>query len=141
MDIRSGDHAAPSSLDINSQSQAIKHTENLTNETKSDGYKESNNTLVPGSVLVDNPEGSSKSNDQTLTSTVLVKRCLIPEISDSKFTNCNDNATGLAEENENELIVKSSHGSDYSEETHFNPVSETDIQSALLLARPVSTQV
>ena len=140
-DLRSGDHDTPSSLDINSQSQAIKHTENLTNETKSDGYKESNNTLVPGSVLVNNPEGSSKSNDQALTSTILDKGCLIPEISDSKFTNCIDNATGLAEENENELIVKSSHGSDYSEETHFNPVSETDIQSALLLPRPVSTQV
>ena len=140
-DLRSEDHATPSSLDINSQSQAIKHKENLTNETKSDGYKECNNTLGPDSVLVNNPEGSSKTNDEALTSTVLDKRCLIPEISDSKFENHIDNATGLAEENENELIVKSSHGSDYSEETYFNPVSETDIQSAVLLPGPVSTQV
>ena len=97
--------------------------------------------MGPDSVLVNNPEGSSKTNDVALTSTVLDKRCLIPEISDSKFTNRIDNATGLAEENENELIVKSSHGSDYSEETHLNPVSETDIQSAVLLPGPVSTQV
>ena len=43
--------------------------------------------------------------------------------------------TGLAEEKENELIVKSSHGSDYSDESLSNPVS------ALVLAGPVSSQV
>ena len=93
-------------------------------------------------ILEKRPESFSESNDQVFSSSVLVNRDLIPE-DDSKFTNWTGNETGLAEEKENELNVKSSHGSDYSDETHINPVSvsESDTQSAVLLAGPVSTQV
>ena len=229
-DLESGDHARPSSLDISTQAQATKHTEQSTNETNSKGHEESNNTSLPDPVLVNTPEISSESNEKVLlfipgddsdgiqqsseietsnevtpvtqrqesssestsmdngysipgdesvgikqwssnekeedsvtaafetfldkkpdsvsesndrvSPSVLENEDLIPE-DDSKFTNCSGNETGLAEEKENELIVKSSHGSDYSDETHINPVSvsETDTQCAVLLAGPVSTQV
>ena len=139
-DLESGDHDQPSSLDIKNQARASEHTEQLTDEPMSNGYKESNNTLVHDSD-VNNAESSSESNCQALTSSIQDKSDPIPEISDSNFSNRSDNASGLAEENENELIVKSSHGSDYSEETHINPVSETDTPSAVLLPGPVSTQV
>ena len=126
-DLESGDHAQPSALDINSQE--TKDTDQLSNDTHTN--EQSNNTLDSKSVLA-NTEESSELNIQ-VTSSSLENADL--SLGDGLVANQLVEETGLAEEKENELIVKSSHGSDYSDESLSNPVS------ALVLAEPVSSQV
>ena len=124
-DLESGDHAQPSALDINSQE--TKDTEQLSIDT----HEQSNNTLDSKSVLA-NTEESSELNIHVTSSSL---ENADSSLGDGLIANQLVEETGLAEEKENELIVKSSHGSDYSDESLSNPVS------ALVLAGPVSSQV